>query len=226
MNPTATIYRDAATHTGDAVDRILDAAERMFAEHGLEGVSMNAIAEAAGVSKANVFHHFSSKNLLYLTVVRRACQDANRHLDDLGASGTPIGDRLAQFARAHLDQVTGYAAVTRLVLREMLNDNPQLAREIAEQVYGEKFSRFVAILKSGQDAGMLRTGVDPAMVATMLVGTDVFFFLARDILRHFPDAGFVERPDQFSAMLADILLHGIVPTANDTTADTTKRKKP
>jgi len=218
--------RDSAAHTGDAVDRILDAAEKLFAEHGLEGVSMNAIAETAGVSKANVFHHFNSKNLLYLTVVRRACQDANRHLDDLGASGTPLESRLAQFARAHLEQVTGYAAVTRLVLREMLNDNPQLAQEIAEQVYGEKFSRFVSILKSGQDAGLLRAGVDPAMVATMLVGTDVFFFLARDLLRHFPDAGFVERPDQFSAMLADILLHGIVPKQSEPVAEITKRKKP
>ncbi|HWR87919.1 MAG TPA: helix-turn-helix domain-containing protein, partial [Acidiferrobacterales bacterium] len=68
----------------DAVDRILVVAETLFAEHGFDAVSMNAIAEAAGVSKANVFHHFTCKNDLYIAVLRNACRDSTQHLDDLG----------------------------------------------------------------------------------------------------------------------------------------------
>lgn len=213
-----------APAAGETVERILNVAETLFAEQGFDAVSMSAIAEAAGVSKANVFHHFSSKNALYLTVLRRACDDANRHLDDLGSAAAPLPARLAQFAQAHLQHVLDHAPVTRLVLRELLSDQPRLDREIADQVYGEKFARFVAILKAGQQAGALRADVDPAMVATLLVGADVFFFQAREVLRHFPAVRFADRPQQFSAMLADILLHGILPPSHN--GETTTRNHP
>ena len=39
---------------------ILDAAVQLFSEYGYDGVSMRRIAEAAGVSKSNIYHHFTS----------------------------------------------------------------------------------------------------------------------------------------------------------------------
>lgn len=202
-----------ASSGSDSADRILAAAEQLFAEHGFGAVSMNAIAEAAGVSKANVFHHFTSKNELYMAVLRRACRDASQHLDDLGGEDTPLAERLAQFAFAHLTSVFEHAQITRLSLRELLNDDNRLGRELAEEVYGEKFARFVAILRAGQQAGELRTDIDPAMVATVLLGANLFFFQARAVLRHFPDVRFGADPQHYSRMLVDILLHGIRPAA-------------
>src|SRR5690606_22208157 len=43
---------------------ILQAAERMFLQHGFEGVSMDQIAAAAGVSKLTVYSHFGDKDAL------------------------------------------------------------------------------------------------------------------------------------------------------------------
>jgi len=201
----------------DTVDRILAVAESLFAEHGFDAVSMNAIAEAAGVSKANVFHHFISKNDLYLAVLRNACRDATQHLENLGNDQETLAARLPQFARAHLENLLEHAQVARLMLRELLSDNPRHGQELAEKVYGEKFSRFVAILRAGQQAGELRADIDPAMVATVLLGANVFFFESRAVLQHFPDVTFTQQPERYSMMLADILLHGILPTDSTTT---------
>ena len=201
----------------DTVERILAAAESLFAEHGFDAVSMSAIGEAAGVSKANVFHHFISKNDLYLAVLRNACRDATQHLDDLGNDQEALAARLQQFARVHLENLLEHGQVARLMLRELLSDNPRHGQELAEQVYGEKFSRFVAILRAGQQAGELRADIDPAMVATMLLGANVFFFESREALRHFPDVTFTQQPERYSTMLADILLHGILPPDSATT---------
>ncbi|MEK7759818.1 MAG: TetR/AcrR family transcriptional regulator [Pseudomonadota bacterium] len=201
----------------DAVDRILAAAESLFAEHGFAAVSMKAIAEAAGVSKANVFHHFTCKNDLYIAVLRNACRDSVQHLDDLSNDDTALTARLPQFARAHLENLLEHAPVARLMLRELLSDNPRHGQELAEKVYGEKFSRFVAILRAGQQAGELRADIDPAMVATVLLGANVFFFESREVLRHFPDVSFTQHPKHYSTMLADILLHGILPMDSVTT---------
>lgn len=201
----------------DAIERILTAAESLFAEHGFDAVSMSAIGEAAGVCKANVFHHFISKNDLYIAVLRNACRDAVQHLDNLSSDEAALTERLTQFAHAHLVNLLDHAQVARLMLRELLSDNPRQGQELAEKVYGEKFSRFVAILRTGQEAGELRADIDPAMVATVLLGANVFFFESREVLRHLPDVTFTQQPERYSTMLADILLHGILPPDSATT---------
>jgi TetR/AcrR family transcriptional regulator len=193
------------------VERILATAARLFAERGFDAVSMHDIAEAAGVSKANVFHHFNSKNDLYVAVLRHACRDTNERLDDFDRDTGPLAERLARFARAHLQSLFDNDQVTRLSLRELLRASTQHGQELAEKVYGEKFSRFVAVLRAGQRAGELRADIDPAVVATVLVGANVFFFEAREVLRHFPEVGFSDRPDRYSSLLADLLMQGIAP---------------
>jgi len=213
----ATLQSTRLPASSDAVERILAAAETLFAEHGFAAVSMSAIGEAAGVCKANVFHHFTSKNELYVAVLRNACRASVQHLDDLSRNAAPLTERLPQFAHAHLENLLEHGQVTRLMLRELLSDNPRLGQELAETVYGEKFSRFVAILRAGQQAGELRADIDPAMVATLLIGANVFFFESREVLRHFPDVTFTQNTERYSAMLADILLHGILPTDSATT---------
>ena len=199
----------------DAVERILAAAETLFAQQGFDAVSMHAIAEAAGVCKANIFHHFTSKNDLYVAVLRNACKDASQHLDELGSDELPLAERLGQFAQAHLQTILAHDQVTRLSLREMLNQGTHQGQELAEKVYGEKFSRFVAILRAGQAAGELRADIDPAVVATALLGANLFFFEAREVLGHFPDVTFTQQPERYSRLLADILLNGILPLAPD-----------
>jgi len=194
--------------------RILAAAEALFAEHGFDAVSMNAIAERAGVSKANVFHHFNSKQDLYLAVVRAACHDASQHLDNLGNEEAPMAERFEGFARAHLASLLENEQVARLTLRELLGDDPHHGQQLAEQVYGEKFTRFVTILRAGQQSGELRSDIDPAAVATLLLGANVFFFEAREVLRHFPEISFARDPERYSTLLADILLRGILPPSS------------
>src|SRR5512139_3551664 len=54
-----------------APDRILDAAERLFAERGFEGASVRDLAAAAGVNLAAINYHFGGKEALYRAVGER-----------------------------------------------------------------------------------------------------------------------------------------------------------
>jgi TetR/AcrR family transcriptional regulator len=203
----------------DTVDRILAAAEALFSERGFNAVSMNDIAARTGVSKANVFHHFNSKQALYVAVLRAACQAAER-LEFLGSNTGPFPERLAVFAEKQLTNLLEHADVSRLILHELLTGGEQRGREFAEKVFGDNFARFVEILRLGQARGELRADIDPAMAATLLIGANVFFFQAQEVLRHFPDVNFARDPGRYSRMLADILLHGILAKPNNpTTSD-------
>ena len=59
-------------------DRILDAAEALFMEHGFEATSLRAITAAAGVNLAAVNYHFGSKEELFQAVLTRRLDPMNQ----------------------------------------------------------------------------------------------------------------------------------------------------
>lgn len=61
----------------DTRTQILDAAERLFAEHGFRGASVRAITDLAGANLAAVGYHFGSKAELLAAVVRRVIEPIN-----------------------------------------------------------------------------------------------------------------------------------------------------
>lgn len=199
----------AAHPPPDTVGRILRAAEALFSRLGYDGASINDIAREAKVSKANIFHHFISKNELYLEVLRNACRDSAEHLQQLSVEKGALAERLAEFSENQLGHMIEQGRVSRLILRELLKDGDQRGRELAEKVFGDNFARLVEILRAGQARGELRSDVNPAMVATLLIGANVFFFEAQEVLRHFRDVDFARTPGRYSRMLVDILLRGI-----------------
>ena len=64
-------------------DRILDAAESLFMEHGFEATSLRAITAAAGVNLASVNYHFGSKEELFQAVLTRRLDPMNQERLDL-----------------------------------------------------------------------------------------------------------------------------------------------
>lgn len=170
---------------------------------------MSAVAERAGVSKANIYHHFKTKQNLYMAALSIACTESRQLLQDMEKNPGTLAQSLSHFAQSHLSSILQHDQVARLILRGLLDEGSKCGRQIAEQGFGENFARLVKILRAGQVRGELRRDVDPAMVATLLIGADVFFFEARDVLRHYPDVDFAEAPARYSGMLTDILLRGI-----------------
>lgn len=77
-------------------DRILDAAEALFMEHGFEATSLRSITTAAGVNLAAVNYHFGSKEDLFEAVLRRRLDPMNQRRVDLlsaleaGAAGRAV----------------------------------------------------------------------------------------------------------------------------------------
>ena len=74
---------DCGVGMKDTRERILDSAERLFAERGFSGVSLRAIINNGGVNLAAVHYHFGSKEALLKAVVLRRTEPANRERVDM-----------------------------------------------------------------------------------------------------------------------------------------------
>jgi TetR/AcrR family transcriptional regulator len=62
--------RPRATNYDDKRRAILDRSAELFSEHGYDRASMSRIAEACGVSKANLYHYYTDKDELLFDVIR------------------------------------------------------------------------------------------------------------------------------------------------------------
>ncbi|HIP52390.1 MAG TPA: TetR/AcrR family transcriptional regulator [Chromatiales bacterium] len=189
---------------------IYEVAERLFADKGFDAVSISDIALQAGVSKANVFHHFKSKEGLYLAVLKSACEKSARALDEVeGLSKDDPKRRLEAFFARHLQLLLDHPRATRLIQRELLEGGSGRGRRLAEEVFSEHFIRLVELVCQGQREGVLGKDFDAALLAFLLVGANLFFFETRSILKHLPEVDFAESPDHYSFSVFSLLSRGI-----------------
>ncbi len=112
----------APTERADAARNraaVLDAAARLFREHGVEGVSMDAIAAAAGVGKGTLFRRFGDKAGLAVALLdtrERELQEAILFGPaPLGPDGqATTGQRLEAFVSAYLDYALAHLDLARM----------------------------------------------------------------------------------------------------------------
>lgn len=134
--------------------QLLDAAESVFVERGLEGASIEAIAAAAGVTRPVVYEHFDSKEQMFLILMRRARAELNAALT--GAVVDADTDR----ARLHagIEAVFVFIEADRrrwALLFDRLASSGAVAEEQA-QLRAETIGRIAALLRaSAPDADEL-----------------------------------------------------------------------
>jgi len=203
--------RDEKTlYASEGAQNILLAAEKLFALQGFSSVSISSIAQTAGVSKANIFHHFENKEALYLAVLSNASCRMSALLAELDSGEGNASEQIARYTQQHLKNLFNQSNITKLILRQVQTENREDSPKVAHDVLGENFTRFVSILEKFQEKGELRQDIDPAMIATLLVGSNVFYFQIQSVLDRFPEMQFAENPENYSALLTDIVLNGIL----------------
>jgi TetR/AcrR family transcriptional repressor of nem operon len=86
----------------EARRRILEVARELFLERGLKGVSMEEVASAAGIKKANLFHYYHSKAVLELSVLEQAAGEMKEQVEAQlsGKVRDPVGAVALMFEQA------------------------------------------------------------------------------------------------------------------------------
>lgn len=131
----------------DTHGRILDAAERLFAEEGFNGTSLRRITTAARVNLAAVNYHFGDKESLYTEVLRRRLRPINaarltRLEEAVVASGdapppleTVIDILLRPVFEVHRDPARGGPHIVRIIGRVLTEPLPFMLPLLREELH-------------------------------------------------------------------------------------------
>src|SRR6478735_1153090 len=110
------------TPTPSTKQRLLDAAEEVFAAKGYEAASVEEITKRAGANRAAISFHFGGKERLYIETVKyahRICHDGVPFPE--WPEGTPAAERLRGFIRTVVTRMVAEPkpSATQVIMREM-----------------------------------------------------------------------------------------------------------
>lgn len=158
-------------------EKILASARNEFADKGFEGARVDRIASAAGVNKAMIYYHFTSKERLYETILEELFGRARAFLDRVLAEEMTLEVRLSELARFYADVFTSSPELRPIVLREMAGGGERIRAMFSRTILEvEAPRRMRALVGEGIRKGALRR-VDPAHAVISFIGMNLFYLL-------------------------------------------------
>jgi TetR/AcrR family transcriptional regulator len=176
--PFRKVQRSGQRDAAETRSAILGAALHEFAEEGMAGARMEAIATAAGVNKALLHYYFHDKERLYGEALDHVFATLSERMTEVLDRDLPPPEKIMAYAGAHFDFIAASPIYPRLVQREMMRagrgGSPHM-RRIAERYLRPVFARVLVLLREGMEQRQFRR-VDPMHFVLSLIAMNVFYF--------------------------------------------------
>ncbi len=145
---------------------ILKAAEKLFVERGYGGASMQAIAEEAGLSKANIHYYFTSKEKLYQAVLTKIIGTWNSELQDITVDDDPA-EVLEKFIHKKVELAYQFPQASKLFALEIIHGAPHLKDYIRTEMRTWVRDKS-KVFQAWMDVGKIKNAIDPVQLIFLI----------------------------------------------------------
>lgn len=185
-------------------ERILASGLRLFANQTYQAVTMESVAEAAGVAKGTLYLYFPSKEALYLGILSDGLETVSKRYQATNDTRRDVGERL----RRAIEVSIQFYDERRDLLRLIATEEPRLAeaRNRLIQTWREKgFVFFTTLIEEGMRTGVF--GHTDSRAATLAILGGI-----RSVLLYY---GATRPAQSISEELGDFFLKGLIARGNN-----------
>lgn len=190
---------------------LLDAALAVFAERGYRNARIDDVAEAAGVTKGAVYHHFANKEQLLSRAIEHYLATAFGDLDALlrGESG-PASVRIRMLLRRGFGSADPKRRrVLALLLQDLRHDVPRAYRQWLAGGPMKGWQLLAELIEEGKTNGEFRPDVDAESAARVTIAGLMAQLVWQQLAGEVPGLAIDE--DRLIDSTIDLLLHGLRP---------------
>lgn len=204
----------AACRTRDAAssrERLLSAAERLFADNGPDATSIDMLSRAARLNRRMIYHYFGSKEGLYRAVIRRAYEQIASVEVPLAHMLLPADQLLERIIRSYYGFLRGHPEFVRLLAWENLRQGRTAGGAEIAETKTPILEALRLALQAGIRDGRFRRDVDEKQLLISCMGLSFFYFSNRHTLERLLDLDLMsERAlEQRARHVVSLLLEGI-----------------
>ncbi len=149
-------------------NHILREAERLFATHGYDGVSMREIAEACHLTKANIYYYFQDKEALYVQILEADMLTLIQTLSKASQGRGTCRERLARVMETFMELTRTKTTLIQMTMRQFGGLEREI-RGLVSRYRRELMQPFEQIIREGIQNGELRS-LDPQLAALSFIG--------------------------------------------------------
>ena len=217
---SSAVPADALAADGDAEQRILDAAHKVFIRQGTSGARMQEIADEAGVNKALLHYYFRNKSRLADAIFQRVAGGVFGRIVQVATSPIGLEELVRSIIAIYLEQLARSPYAPGYIISE-LNQDPERGRQLVQMLVGlrggvsptEVIDALQGRIDAGIQAGAIRP-ISAQQFLTNLVSLCIFPFAARPLLcaiMGMDDAGVMAFIEERKRTLPEFFLNALRP---------------
>lgn len=163
---------------------VVDAAMRLFAERGYDGLSMADLAKSVGLQKASLFHHFPTKEAVYGRVLEILVDELGRAVGAAAAAKGRFAERLDALTEALTESLGKHPHAARLLVREAMHAGPGVGPSVGGKI-DAILAAGRALVVEGQRTGACDRDLDPTHAVITILGIYFMPFALGGVIHRF-----------------------------------------
>jgi TetR/AcrR family transcriptional regulator len=191
----------------DLRNKLLSIATRLFAERGLNGVSIRELSRSAGVSISMISYYFGGKEGLYSSVLQEQFSGFE-YIEEINKTDSEALEKIEAYIRWIIVRHRNKPYLLRFYTSELTNPT-QFFSLIVQPAIGKVIQILVQIIEEGISGNKFRKDLNPVDTVLAMAGMVNYYFLStlatQELIKHSP-----QRDEVLIRHYMDIFTKGIL----------------
>lgn len=165
--------------------KILDAATLLFNENGYDKTSVQDICEKAGISKGAFFHHFPTKELLFLEILNEFLEKLDIRMKEIEKNSKNVPQAMIDMTKI-LEEIFIISENKLTIFLEFVKQaekNEDIMKSLSKQF--EKFEKYIEnLIENGKKEGSIKNEINSKFFSSLIVSLSIGMILRKSLFKY------------------------------------------